>query len=92
MKDEFYLKLAKNAGSNWKEIAVCLGIDYDSLDQLPSQVAGNPVLCAMEVFVRWRKSGRKTLRDLHDALMDAQEGAMAAFVVQSARQYRRGGP
>ncbi len=87
MKDVFFLKLAQKAGSHWAEIGVYLDMDYDSL---PSE--GDTVKCAMQVFMRWRQSGGKTLRDLHRALLEAQQGSMAYFVVQKARGYRLGMP
>ncbi len=93
MKDVFFWELARRSGNHWEEIGLYLNVDFDFQEQLrsdfPPGVPGNAVKCSMRMFVKWRQSGGKTLRDLHDALMEAQEGGMAAFVMHNARQYHR---
>ncbi len=89
MGEAFYQELAKRAAAQWKTIALHLGVESDFLDQLrldfPPGVGGNVVNCARRVFLRWSKSGGKTLKDLHDALVEAKEGALARFVFQTAK-------
>ncbi len=92
MSQVFYLELAKRCGGNWEEIGLYLGVGFDFLEQLrkdfPPGVEGNIVSFALRLFVRWRKSGGKTLKDLHDALVGAGEGTLASFVLENAKKYK----
>ncbi len=93
LREVFYHLLAKRAGPNWEEIGLYLDVEYGFMDQLrmdyPSGVEGNSVSCARRVFIKWMKSGGKTLKDLHDALLEAEQGAMASFVLHKATKYKK---
>ena len=75
-----------------EELGLHLDLDSTTLEQLrldfPPGVPDNCTRCAFRVFMAWmhRRTGT-TLQELHDALLQAQQGNVAAFVKDSARKY-----